>query len=266
MKTTKVKLIQNSNMMKKLFFSLLAVVISAISFAQLNESNVGDFHNQKMNEYYINLQKLAKSKEYNKIKKDDFYFAFTDLTKEVFGDKNPSLLSTTNADFLQYMDLTFDQQVDLSLQKISNANSTSKELKEFLIVVINHCRKNNDNEQNIKFLKTKLIEAQKKFKGNEFKIVEVSLNTGISSFIYWESNYKKWNDVFGTANASKKPPVNVGVADLAGATVGAMYGAVGGTAFLPGVGTVAGAVGVGVAGGLYASTVAAVTNFYSYFF
>jgi hypothetical protein len=252
--------------MKNLIFGLIAVLLSLNCFGQLNETNVGEFHNEKMDLYYSYLENIAKTKEKNAIKKSDFYDMFTNLTLNVFGKNNPELSASTNSEFLKYLDLTFEQQVDESVNKINKVTTISQELKSFLISIIVDCRKVNNNQLNINYLKSKMVEARQKFSGNELRIIEVSLNTGISSFYYWDNNYDKWETVFGTARTVRKPPVNVGVADLAGATVGALYGAVGGTAFLPGVGTVTGAIGVGLAGGLYSSTVAAAVNFFSVFF
>ena len=101
------------------------------------------------------------------------------------------------------------------------------------------------------------------------EIALISISTGKSSFAYWEKNLEKWNSLFGLNSLSLRavrPPKTVGMADLGGAAAGALWGAYGGTAFLPGVGTVTGALAVGCAGGLYSSIAATAAGLFGSLF
>ncbi|HYG53116.1 MAG TPA: hypothetical protein VD905_19590 [Flavobacteriales bacterium] len=90
-----------------------------------------------------------------------------------------------------------------------------------------------------------------------------------ASFAYWNDNIDDWNDLLtngqggDNSNAAK---ASIAGADAAGFCYGAHVGYTGGTVTLPGVGTFAGWLGGGLAGGFLGSSYAIVSNVWDYFF
>jgi hypothetical protein len=243
--------------MKNLIFGLIAIVFfGSFSNAQevLNVENIGEFHNLQMENYYRSLEKMVIQKGFKDVTKQDHYDIFNDLVLDVFGKENSNLVSETNQNFIKRFDLEIEQNINSSIQLIKASYYKNEDLKVFLIDFILDC-KDIKSENSSKFFQTKLDQANKTFKEKDLEIALISINTGKSSFLYWEKNLEKWNNLYELNNSVAKagPGKAIAAADVGGATAGAIWGAYGGTAFLPGVGTVTGALAVGCAGGLAGS-------------
>lgn len=244
--------------MKNLIFGLIACLfINFVGNSQeiLTVNTVGDFHNLQMENYYKSLEKIVIQKGYNNMTKEDFCSVFKYLTNEVFGKENSKLVLETNSNFAKYFDLKLEDNINTSIDLIKKSTYNNEDLKYFLINLILES-KNVEFDNAANFFNIKLNDANKKFKDKDLEIALISINTGKSSFLYWEENLENWNSLFKLNSLSAKavkPGKTIGAADIGGATAGALYGAYGGTAFLPGVGTVTGALAVGCAGGMYAS-------------
>ncbi|HPW97027.1 MAG TPA: hypothetical protein PK218_00535 [Flavobacterium sp.] len=249
--------------MKNLFFGIIATVcFTSISFSQsINVNTIGDFHNVQMEKYYEKLKTFTETEGKEKITQSDFKLLFKEVLISVYGNENPSIVNESLEGFDNCFGKTSIEIADLSINKIQSANYKNEELKLFLINTINDC-KVLEFEKSKSYFDNKIIEANKKFEDKDLEIALSTLNTGKASFNYWEENYSKWHLLFNdsSTSASRGGAVRagraIGAADCAGFCGGALWGAMGGTAFLPGVGTVTGALAVGCANGMYASVVA----------
>lgn len=250
------------NIMKNLIFNLVALIFissSVLSQSSIDMYNVGEFHNKQMEDYYNSLERVVTQKSLNKITKEDLNLIFKNQTLNVFGIENSKLVSETNQGFIKYFDLKLDENISNSIELIKSSSYNNEELKTFLVNLILESKMIKTENIEIYF-NLKLEDANRRFKDKDLEIALISINTGKASFLYWEENLGKWNSLFELNGINSKiaagPPKTIGAADVGGAAAGALYGAYGGTAFLPGVGTVTGALAVGCAGGMYASIAA----------
>lgn len=151
--------------------------------------------------------------------------------------------------------MTIEENIQASLLLIRNSKLQNPSLEKFIVDFINEINSSKLDNMD-KFFKEKEILANSKFKDNDLEIALIGLNTGKSSLLYWEKNLENWNSLFGITSSQNRdagPGKAIGAADVAGATVGAINGALGGTCVLPGIGTCTGALAGGCAGGMYAS-------------
>jgi len=192
--------------------------------------------------------------------REDVISSFKNLTLKVFGKESIQIKEYADTNFLIYSKYTIDENINESIKRIRDSTTKNKELKEYLLKMITNCKDLNDKNY-IEFFENQKNYSERNFKGDDLKIALIGINTGVSSYRYWKENLEKWDVLIGNTNSTQaRNTRGVATADVAGALVGGLYGAIGGTAFLPGVGTVAGGLAVGCAGGLYASAVASVKS------
>jgi len=249
--------------MKNLILGIIGVLIFNLGYSQstLDENNIGDQHNKMMDKYY----KLISTQDFKNLKKQDFIDNFNTLSLEVFGADNAEIISKTNAKFLYNLNNGVDKNIAESINIIKSSNLANSELEDFLVNMINECKTVELTRGKVYF-SSKKEDANKRFSGEDLKLALIGINTGLSSFEYWNNNIEKWNSLSGNQNsneAARAAGPGVGGADVGGAVAGAIWCGTGGTLFLPGVGTVTGAVAGGVAGGLYASTAAAASSLWN---
>ena len=249
--------------MKNLLFGIIATVcFISISFSQsINVNTIGDFHNVQMEKYYEKLKTLTETKGKDKITQSDLKLLFEEVLISVYGNDNRSIVNESLKGFDDCFGKTSFEITDISIDRINLSKYKNEELKVFLIDVIKGS-KEIEFDKSQSYFESKIKEANEKFKNGDLEIALSTLNTGKASFDYWSENYSKWHLLFNESStlasrggAAKAGKV-IGVADCAGFCGGALWGAMGGTAFLPGVGTVTGALAVGCANGMYASVVA----------
>jgi len=256
--------------MKKLVFGLIAIVLIAnMSFGQniLNEETIGEIHNQQMDLYYTKIYNLLKEQKDQKIKKETFYELFDNQINDFWGSNNEKLVLDASNGFKQNLNLTLLESTNKKIDEIKNSKNISDKLKKFLLDLISESEKIN-SDQITAFYNEKKELATIQFESNDLKLALISINVGKSSQEYWNNNINKWNDLIkdatGTSQSLSKG--TVGKADLVGVIAGGIWGGLGGTAVLPGVGTVTGAVAVGLTTGFYMSLVAAVKTLVDFFF
>ncbi len=230
-----------------------------VNAQSLNANTAGNFHNVQMDKYYEKLKKLTEKKAKDEITQADFKLLFKELLISVYGDKNELIINESLEEFDSYYGKNGLEIADLALTKLKRAEYGSDNLKTFLIEIIDDT-KSLQIEDAENYFTNKINEAKNKFKDKDLEIVLGSLNTGRASFNYWSENYSKWHLLFNNSSTllqrGPRPGKVIAAADCAGFVGGACWGAMGGTAFLPGVGTVTGALAVGTANGMYASCVA----------
>lgn len=69
---------------------------NAQSNPNLNLYNIGEFHNLQMKNYFKSLQRMVEEEGLKQIKKEHFFSAFNDLSRNVFGNQNQGLVELTN--------------------------------------------------------------------------------------------------------------------------------------------------------------------------
>lgn len=234
----------------------------------LNPDNAGQFHNKQMTVYYGKLTELVKKLGHKNVKPEDTRKAFNDLLDSIYGPNNEKIISEAMKGYDTIYGKTNEEIADISINNIKNMPYKGEELKLFMIKLIEETKKLNfDTASN--FFENKLREANSKFKDQDLEIAISGINTGKASYLYWSENFNDWFLLFNDAKsipAQRRGGRTVGIADASGFISGAIWGGIGGTAFLPGVGTVAGALAVGTAYGLYGSIAGAVLSILNGFF
>lgn len=234
----------------------------------LNAGNAGEFHNKQMETYYQKLSDLVKRNGPDNVKPEETRELFVNLLYDVYGKDNSTIISAAVKGYDSAYGKKIEEIAEMSITDIRSIPYKNTDVKDYLIDVIKSTDALTFDDAS-QFFDNKLKEAESKFKDQDLEVVKSSLNTGKASYKYWGDNYSNWYDLFDqkqTTAARGRGGRRVGIADTACFVSGAIWGAIGGTATLPGVGTVTGALAVGTAYGLYGSIAAGVYNAVSLIF
>jgi hypothetical protein len=221
----------------------------------LDEFSVGEYHNQKLDEIFDKLQARIQGLGYQSLRKYHFRNVYSATLNETFmGSQNEQFRQLG----LKMYDAgvaapSLDDQFHRNLATI-RGSSASRVFKDFTTGFLATARKKLSQEDADGFCfecYQKL--ARQKLKGTELKIALGAISVYQSSFQYWTLNDENWRTLIhpgdGTPVSTGSGPVGGGE-DAGGVVVRALSGAAGGTATLPGVGTVGGWLTGGVAGGV----------------
>lgn len=236
----------------------------------LDENSIGEFHNQMLDNYYDEL-KSKMNQVGNALQKSHFRnVAKTVLNNTYSHSQNGKIKNFAMDVYDNRIELnSTEDNIQLSIDEINASTYGSPALKSFLISVITQGQTKLDIIAVECFCTERKDCANGCLSGDELKIAIAAVNVYKSSYDYWGLNYNKWRDLINPDDNDDMTPsqrASVAGADAAGFSTGAFWGAAGGTAFLPGVGTVTGAYAVGLAGAAWASATAAIGNFWDYWF
>lgn len=276
--------------MKKFLLLLFSASISFIANAQKDTyysdeeiikiySLIVEIHNKGLDNVLNNLQKNFGEK-YSCGNSKEAHLEMNKKIDEMVKDFVTTELELKDIDLAPFIEsyhgMSKNQGADLTT--LINSKEAGKGLSEDFFNSISEInspldddKNNSDKEGYDKIVVTGIA----KLKTFEEKVYLVSCASMVySSNIYWKNNFEKWQSFF-VSNPEPFIPVAEGrakdvvKADISGIVTGGIggcvYGAIGGTATFPGVGTIVGCAGLGVAGaltgGLGGSITSAVNSF-----
>ena len=224
----------------------------------------GEIHNYYLHQFYLKLKSEINQNGFDEmdfVKCSDMYQKMIHSWRE----ENTFRITATGEKMVDYINSEKEAvSIAKCIEEIKINQNISDELKGFLENFLNSTLDANDQNTVNKIVEMGK-DAANDLKGVEKEIALGTVDVFEKSVDYWLNNQLKWKQLQSpNFDENLDFPGSIGGADAGGFAVGAAIGLAGGTAVLPGVGTVTDWLGCGTAGGLINSASAAISELYDW--